>query len=95
MEGNNGKFIERFKGMNPPSFAGATDLILAEQWIMELEKIFDVFSSTSEQKVQLATFMFKGVAEHWWRLKKGSLRTPILWEAFGAAFYEKNFSNLV
>lgn len=46
---------------------------MAEDWIKEIEKQFYVIEVTPEQKVQLATFMLRGLAERWWSLKRGTL----------------------
>ncbi|XP_057969534.1 uncharacterized protein LOC131158684 [Malania oleifera] len=44
---------------------GSTDLIQAENWIKEIEKILVVLHCTKEQKVAYATFKFTGEAERW------------------------------
>ena len=62
--------IEQFKKLSPPSFGGEPDPMVAEQWMMRMEKIFDVLNCPDDKKVPLATFMLEGEAEHWWRTMK-------------------------
>ena len=57
---------EQFMNLNPPEFVGATDLIVAEEWLKKLGVIFEVMEVTEEQKLSLATFMLEGKARNWW-----------------------------
>lgn len=43
-----GATIEQYKKLNPHAFKGATDIMVAESWIMEIEKIFRVLACTEE-----------------------------------------------
>lgn len=56
--------IEKFKKMNPPSFIGDPSPMIAEKWLMQIQKIFDVMNCTETQKVSYASFMLEGEAEH-------------------------------
>ena len=56
--------IGQFKKLSPPSFSGESDPMVAERWMMQIEKIFDALSYSDERKVFLATFMLEGEAEH-------------------------------
>uniref|UniRef100_A0A804K783 non-specific serine/threonine protein kinase n=1 Tax=Musa acuminata subsp. malaccensis TaxID=214687 RepID=A0A804K783_MUSAM len=62
--------MTQFKKLSPPSFNGEPDQMVAEQWMMRIEKIFDVLNCPDDKKVYLATFMLEGEAEHWWRTMK-------------------------
>ncbi|XP_028108314.1 uncharacterized protein LOC114307131 [Camellia sinensis] len=42
--------------MNPPKFHGGIEPMKAEAWVLEMEKLFEIFSSTDAQKVSLTTF---------------------------------------
>lgn len=50
---------------------------------------------TTEQKVQLATFMLRGSAKHWWKLKREALISPITWEVFLEAFNVEYFPDFL
>ena len=43
--------IEQFKKLSPPSFSGKPDPMIAERWMMQIEKIFDVLNCPEDQKV--------------------------------------------
>lgn len=38
--------------------------MMAEQWIMQVEKMFEILGPTAEQKVELVIFMFEEAVEH-------------------------------
>uniref|UniRef100_A0A2N9EEP8 RNA-directed DNA polymerase n=1 Tax=Fagus sylvatica TaxID=28930 RepID=A0A2N9EEP8_FAGSY len=58
-------FME-FRKQNPPTFAGATDPMVAENWLLKMEKLLKVLHCTDSQKVEYATFALEGPAERWW-----------------------------
>uniref|UniRef100_A0A2N9FNH1 RNA-directed DNA polymerase n=1 Tax=Fagus sylvatica TaxID=28930 RepID=A0A2N9FNH1_FAGSY len=58
-------FME-FRKQNPPTFAGATDPMVAENWLLKMEKLLKVLHCTDSQKVEYATFTLEGPAERWW-----------------------------
>uniref|UniRef100_A0A804ICY1 CCHC-type domain-containing protein n=1 Tax=Musa acuminata subsp. malaccensis TaxID=214687 RepID=A0A804ICY1_MUSAM len=45
--------IEQFKKLSPPSFSGESDPMVAERWMMQIEKIFDVLNYPDDQKWKL------------------------------------------
>uniref|UniRef100_A0A2N9GV60 RNA-directed DNA polymerase n=1 Tax=Fagus sylvatica TaxID=28930 RepID=A0A2N9GV60_FAGSY len=58
-------FME-FRKQNPPTFAGATDPMVAENWLLKMEKLLKVLHCTDSQKVEYATFALEGPVERWW-----------------------------
>ncbi|XP_028093420.1 uncharacterized protein LOC114293537 [Camellia sinensis] len=42
--------------MNPPKFQGGIKRMKAKAWVLEMEKLFEIFPSTDTQKVSLAAF---------------------------------------
>ena len=64
--------FDKFKKRNPPEFFGNEDPLDADEWVVQVEKIFDVFGCTGQERVQLAAYMFRGTAEMWWK----SVKTP-------------------
>ena len=55
-------FME-FRKKNPPTFAGETDPMVTENWLLKMEKLFKVLHCRDSQKVEYATFALKGPAE--------------------------------
>ncbi|XP_028083076.1 uncharacterized protein LOC114284365 [Camellia sinensis] len=58
----------KFNKMKPPTFQGELEPLKAEAWILEIEKLFEVFPCSEEQKVLLATFTLQEKARMWWML---------------------------
>ena len=52
--------------MKPPEFKEITDLIEAQTWIKEIEKVFKVVKVVEENKTNFGTFMLRGDAAFWW-----------------------------
>lgn len=81
--------------MEPSEFWGTPDAMVAEAWLMQLEKIFDVVSYTKAQKVSFAIFTLKGETEHWWRTTRGTLPIQdgelLVWDRFEQAFQNNYF----
>ena len=57
--------FEKFHERGPPEFTGTEDPLVVDDWIVRMEKIFKVFECTGQQRVQLAAYMFRSVAEDW------------------------------
>ncbi|XP_019172694.1 PREDICTED: uncharacterized protein LOC109168104 [Ipomoea nil] len=53
-------------GHRPPVFAGEEDLVILEEWIRNLDKIFSVVGCPEERGVELASFYFSHEADLWW-----------------------------
>ncbi|MQL81484.1 hypothetical protein Taro_013942, partial [Colocasia esculenta] len=51
--------MERFKRMAPPSFKGASQPLLAESWMREIEKMFRAIRRAEEDKVSLASYVLQ------------------------------------
>ena len=91
-DNNSHRALEQFQKMKPPVFVGEVDLLQAEGWLFQIEKILDVMNCTDEQRVSFSSFMFQKKAEHWWRAVKSSvksMREPITWEFLVNKFTEK------
>ncbi|GMP51770.1 hypothetical protein CsSME_00017871 [Camellia sinensis var. sinensis] len=54
--------------MKPPSFQGGLEPLKAETWVLETEKLFEVFPCSEAHKVLLATFTLQEDARRWWML---------------------------
>ena len=60
-----GSTFKQFKKLNPPTFKGESNPIVAESWTLGLKKYFDVLNCSETQKLVFSTFMLGGEAEHW------------------------------
>ncbi|MQM09307.1 hypothetical protein Taro_042175, partial [Colocasia esculenta] len=85
--------MEKFKRMAPPSFKGESDLLLAESWMREIEKIFRAIRCAEDDKVTLATYMLQERADVWWssllrtRFEDGAVE--VAWDEFVRLFRAK------
>nr|GFB63823.1 zinc finger, CCHC-type, retrotransposon Gag domain protein [Tanacetum cinerariifolium] len=65
-------WIERFTKLKPLAFWSAATPAEAEDWIMHMEKLFQVLGCLDNFKTRLAAFKLEGDALRWW---KAHLRT--------------------
>ncbi|XP_028106673.1 uncharacterized protein LOC114305738 [Camellia sinensis] len=82
---------QKFNKMKPLTFLGGIEPLKAETWMLETEKLFEVFLSIETQKVLLATYTLKDEVRHWWMLVRESSGT-LTWDQFKEIFYEKYFT---
>lgn len=93
--------FDKFYRLQPPTFVGGTDPLVAEEWIGEMEKIFEFVQCTEEEKVRFATFMLRKHANVWWKFTRRSLKNkdgennPIGWERFKAMFLDNYFPQVL
>lgn len=85
--------LEDLRRLKSPSFVGTTNPLVAESWMMQLEKIFDVLDFSETQKVTYAVFMLEEEAEHWWRMVKRTHFGGMMpsWVEIGKALFDKYF----
>ena len=57
--------FERFKKRGPQEFSGQEDPIAADDWLTNTERIFDVFTCTNRERVNLTASLFYGLADAW------------------------------
>ena len=68
------------------------DPLAADNWLVNTEKIFDVFTCTGRQKVNLTASLFYGLADTWWQTVKKPYQTMVdetAWETFKTQFTDK------
>ncbi|XP_038972103.1 uncharacterized protein LOC120104665 [Phoenix dactylifera] len=89
-------YYERFRRLNPPMFNGGSDPMIAEAWIRELEKMYELLQFTEEVKVKLAISMLRGSADSWWTAMETAYEVNgMAWGDFKRVFYAKYFSDSV
>ncbi|XP_028805211.1 uncharacterized protein LOC114760088 [Neltuma alba] len=92
------QWIIKFDKHNPPTFEGTFDMQIAEDWITQLEKIFNILKCLSERKAQMAIYKLEGEANRWWKNTELVLQannTLINWEVFKDQFFLKYFPRSV
>ena len=62
MNSDNIYLTQKFNKMKPPTFLDGIEPLKAETWMLETEKLFEVFPCTETQKVLLAIYTLKGEA---------------------------------
>ncbi|XP_028055556.1 uncharacterized protein LOC114259719 [Camellia sinensis] len=93
VEPGNGDLInltQKFTKMKPPTFLGGIEPLKAETWLLEMEKLFEVFPCSEIQKVLLATYTLNDEAWRWWLLVQNG-NTNMTWAQFNTIFYDKYF----
>ncbi|XP_057471994.1 uncharacterized protein LOC130760633 [Actinidia eriantha] len=75
---------------------GATDPLVAEEWLKKLDTIFEVMEVTDEQKLLLATFMLRGEARNWWESMRRMQPEGVLvsWQRFVEIFNDQYFPRI-
>ncbi|XP_028117077.1 uncharacterized protein LOC114314789 [Camellia sinensis] len=76
--------------MKPLTFLGGIEPLKAETWLLEMEKLFEVFPCFEIQKVLLATYTLKDETRRWWLLIRNS-NGNMTWAQFNSIFYDKYF----
>ncbi|KAM0892448.1 hypothetical protein ACQ4PT_025752 [Festuca glaucescens] len=89
--------LRQFLRLKPPSFHGSANPLASEDWLKEVEKIFEVMLCPDEEKVTLAIFMLQGGASDWWRVHKNKYTEDfvVTWKIFKEEFYRKYFPESV
>ncbi|XP_028101904.1 uncharacterized protein LOC114301176 [Camellia sinensis] len=80
----------KFMKMKPSTFLGGIEPLKVETWLLEMEKLFEVFSCSVTQKVLLATYTVKDEARQWWLLVRNN-NGDMTWAQFNGIFYNKYF----
>ncbi|KAD5317905.1 hypothetical protein E3N88_17851 [Mikania micrantha] len=89
-------WLTRFQKQKPRSFSSAPDPMDACNWIMHIEKIFEVLGVEEHYKVRLAAYKLEDDAQSWWRGIKhahgGDVFAAMLaWNEFKEIFYRQYF----
>ena len=79
-----------FSKRKPMTFDGTGEPEIADDWIMDMERIFRSLQCTEPLKVTLATDTLKGNAQRWWVQEIGQ-GIPTTWDEFLVRFRKKYF----
>ncbi|GFS42179.1 hypothetical protein Acr_00g0078370 [Actinidia rufa] len=61
--------VREFRKLNPPMFDGvSSDPLVADHWLLEIRKLFDVIDVTEDVvRVKLVACQLNGEANEWWK----------------------------
>ncbi|WVZ70158.1 hypothetical protein U9M48_018846 [Paspalum notatum var. saurae] len=92
-QGEGKEILRAFLRLQPPAFAGTSNPLEAEDWLTEIEKIFNAMHCPDEEKVTLAAFKLQGGAFDWWEAQKKKHEEGFLvtWKIFKDDFNKKYF----
>ena len=82
--------LEKILKMGAKEFFGNEDALESDNWLDNTENIFEVFRSTGHQRVTLAAYMFRHLADTWWKIVKPPYQTIADGEAL--ATFNKQFA---
>ena len=81
--------LENFLKHHPAKFDGKTSPDAADQWLKDLECIYD-----AKNRLAFFVYMLTGEAEHWWSSTRSILEErdePVTWEVFRERFLLEYF----
>ncbi|XP_056691471.1 uncharacterized protein [Spinacia oleracea] len=82
--------FKKFSSHNPPTYDGKPDPTEFEEWISDMEKLFDATQCPEKWKVNYAVFYLKGQANLWWKNVRGIQNEPGFgWEKLTEAMREQ------
>ncbi|XP_027911473.1 uncharacterized protein LOC114170189 [Vigna unguiculata] len=90
--------LEEFLKHHPVKFNGKMSPDAADQWLKDLERIFDAKTCPTENRLAFTVYMLTGEAEHRWTSTKSIMEErgePVTWEAFLGRFLLEYFPDSV
>jgi len=90
--------LEDFLKHHPTKFDGKTSPDAADQWLKDLERIYDAKMCPAENRLAFSVYMLTGEAEHWWSSTRSILEErdePVSWEAFRERFLSEYFPDSI
>ena len=74
---------QEYNQLGGTKFDGSESIIKAQEWILDLERIFTGLVITDAQKRQLAAWQLQGAARNWWRtVTAQTVEEHITWQQF-------------
>ena len=85
--------LQMFKAHHLPTFRGEGDLMIANHWFRQVEKILKAMEIISDAtKIKLVAFQLEGESQIWWDWVKASRDLEAMtWEEFRELFMSKFF----
>lgn len=90
------KYMQAFQSLGPPTYAGNSDFVEAEDWLRRVTKCMDAIDVPVKLRVTFAAFMLTGEADRWWEFtQRGREVGSMTWEDFERRFQRMYFPNNV
>jgi len=86
--------LEDFLQHHPSRFDGKVSLDGADQWMRDMERIYDAKRCPTENRLAYTEYLLTGEVVHWWSNMKMMLedsQETITWELFKKKFYAEYF----
>ena len=85
--------LERFKAHHPPTFMGEGDLMVADHWFRQIERILRAMEIASDTtRITVASFQLEGESQIWWKWVTNSRDFETMtWDDFYRLFMGKYF----
>ena len=85
--------LQRFRAHHPSIFTGGGDLMVADHWFMQVEKVLEAMEIAPDTiRIRLAAFQLEGEAQVWWNWVKTSRDLEVMtWAEFQELFMGKYF----
>ncbi|KZV34381.1 hypothetical protein F511_29496 [Dorcoceras hygrometricum] len=86
--------LKRFQYFKPPTLTGTESAIDCENWLEDIEQLFEALDYTDDLRVKLIVHQLHGLGKSWWIATKKALEnqgTVITWAVFQTAFYQRFF----
>jgi len=88
--GSETKFFDQVAKRNPKVYEGKEDPMILEEWIGQMEKIFDVVEVPDNKRINIGTFYLSGTADMWWGTVRTTFQGPgATWASFTEALRAK------
>ena len=90
--------LEDFLKHHPAKFDGKASPDAADQWLKDLECIYDAKMCPVEDRLAFSVYMLTGEAEHWWSSTRSILEErddPVTWETFRERFLSEYFPDSI
>ena len=86
--------LQRFMAYHPPAFRGGGDLMVADYWFRQVERVLEAMEITSDTtRIRLAAYQLEGESQVWWDWVKVSRDVETMtWGEFLELFMNKYFS---
>ena len=59
--------LQRFMAYHPPAFRGGGDLMVADHWFRQVERVLEAMEITYDStRIRLVAFHLEGESQIWW-----------------------------
>ncbi|XP_073153972.1 uncharacterized protein [Henckelia pumila] len=60
------KLLKRFQSFKPPTLQGTENFVDCENWLEDIEQLFESLDYTDDRRVRLVIHQLHGLAKNWW-----------------------------